>query len=192
MLHAAHLDVPARRLGSHPRQRALLLGVRQQHRRQHGAGALPGLLSRLRARSPPATHVLVQPASPVPTVGASGAISGVLGAYLVLYPKVRVNMLFIFMIFFRVFAHPGVDRADLLVRRSRCYGVHVARPSRGVGRGRGVGAHRRIRRRDAADQGVRESAPGRRSGTRSASSATGWRAPASVRLERAAALPRFG
>jgi membrane associated rhomboid family serine protease len=50
------------------------------------------------------THILAQPASPVPTIGASGAISGVLGAYLVLYPKVRVNMLFYFLIFFRVFA----------------------------------------------------------------------------------------
>ena len=54
-----------------------------------------------------AAHVLSQPASPVPTVGASGAISGVLGAYLVLYPSVRVNMLFIFVIFFRVFAIPA-------------------------------------------------------------------------------------
>ncbi len=48
-------------------------------------------------------HVLMDPASPVPTVGASGAISGVLGAYLVLYPSVRVNML-IPPIFFRTFA----------------------------------------------------------------------------------------
>src|ERR1051326_3034609 len=32
-----------------------------------------------------AAHILSQPASPIPTVGASGAISGVLGAYLVLY-----------------------------------------------------------------------------------------------------------
>jgi membrane associated rhomboid family serine protease len=54
-----------------------------------------------------ATHIVSQPASPVPTVGASGAISGVLGAYLVLYPRVRINMLFIFVIFFRVFAIPA-------------------------------------------------------------------------------------
>jgi len=49
------------------------------------------------------THVLMSPSSPVPTVGASGAISGVMGAYLVLYPNVRVNML-IPPIFFRTFA----------------------------------------------------------------------------------------
>ncbi len=43
-------------------------------------------------------HILAQPASPLPTVGASGAISGILGAYLVLYPRVRVRMLFIFIV----------------------------------------------------------------------------------------------
>jgi len=54
-----------------------------------------------------AAHVLMQPGSPVPTVGASGAISGVLGAYLVLYPRVRVNMLFNFIIIIRVIPVPA-------------------------------------------------------------------------------------
>ena len=35
-------------------------------------------------------QVIADPASPVPMVGASGAISGVMGAYLVLFPRVRV------------------------------------------------------------------------------------------------------
>jgi len=37
-----------------------------------------------------ATQVFVAPESQVPIVGASGAISGVLGAYAVLYPRARV------------------------------------------------------------------------------------------------------
>ncbi len=49
-----------------------------------------------------ATHVFLNPASPIPTVGASGAISGVMGGYLLLYPRARVRMLFFFiLIFFR-------------------------------------------------------------------------------------------
>ncbi len=39
-------------------------------------------------------QLLTDPASPVPMVGASGAIAGVLGAYLLLYPRVYVRMLF--------------------------------------------------------------------------------------------------
>jgi len=39
------------------------------------------------------TQVFLTPASAVPMVGASGAISGVMGAYIVLYPHVRVFML---------------------------------------------------------------------------------------------------
>jgi membrane associated rhomboid family serine protease len=49
-----------------------------------------------------AAHVMLDPASPVPTVGASGAISGVMGAYLLLYPRARVSMLFIFFIIIRI------------------------------------------------------------------------------------------
>jgi membrane associated rhomboid family serine protease len=54
-----------------------------------------------------AAHVFVDPASPIPTVGASGAISGVLGAYLVLYPHARVRMLFILVFIIRVIAVPA-------------------------------------------------------------------------------------
>ena len=54
-----------------------------------------------------AAQVLANASSPVPMVGASGAISGVLGAFLVLYPKARVNMLFFFFIFVRVVSLPA-------------------------------------------------------------------------------------
>ena len=45
------------------------------------------------------SHVLVNPASTVPTVGASGAVAGVLGAYLVAYPRARV-LTAVFILFF--------------------------------------------------------------------------------------------
>ncbi|MCZ6795994.1 MAG: rhomboid family intramembrane serine protease [Planctomycetota bacterium] len=37
-----------------------------------------------------AAHLLAGPASPIPTIGASGAIGGVMGAYLILYPRATV------------------------------------------------------------------------------------------------------
>jgi len=36
------------------------------------------------------THLATNPGSPIPTVGASGAIAAVLGAYLVLYPRSHI------------------------------------------------------------------------------------------------------
>lgn len=51
-----------------------------------------------------ALQIAADPASPVPMVGASGAVAGVMGGYLLLYPKARVDVLLFFLIFFRVFA----------------------------------------------------------------------------------------
>lgn len=51
-------------------------------------------------------QVIAQPDSTVPMVGASGAISGVMGAYIVLYPNVRVYTL-IWIIFIFTLALPA-------------------------------------------------------------------------------------
>jgi membrane associated rhomboid family serine protease len=48
-------------------------------------------------------QVLSDPSSPVPMVGASGAIAGILGAYLILYPRARILTLVpVFIIFFTI------------------------------------------------------------------------------------------
>jgi membrane associated rhomboid family serine protease len=52
-------------------------------------------------------QVAMSPASPVPMVGASGAISGVLGGYLLLYPRVRVRVLFVIIIFIQIVRVPA-------------------------------------------------------------------------------------
>ncbi len=50
---------------------------------------------------------VMDPGSMIPTVGASGAIAGVMGAYLLLFPKAKVDILLIFIIFFRIFPIPA-------------------------------------------------------------------------------------
>ena len=72
-------------------------------------------------------QIAVSPASPVPMVGASGAISGVLGFYFVWFPRNRVRVfLFLFPFFMDVVMLParlvlglfivvhGVDSTGLL------------------------------------------------------------------------------
>jgi membrane associated rhomboid family serine protease len=55
-----------------------------------------------------ATQVLLNPESRVPMVGASGAISGVLGAYLLLFPHASVLTLITFGFFIRFVHIPAV------------------------------------------------------------------------------------
>src|SRR5207237_6809101 len=62
---------------------------------------------RLRGIAAAATQTFISPHSIVPMVGASGAISGVLGAYLLLYPQVRVHTLIILPIYITTVALPA-------------------------------------------------------------------------------------
>ncbi len=55
-----------------------------------------------------ALQVAVAPDSRVPTLGASGAIAGVLGAYLVAFPRARVITLLPLLIVFPIVALPAV------------------------------------------------------------------------------------
>jgi rhomboid family protein len=54
-----------------------------------------------------ATQALLNPTSAIPMVGASGAISGVMGAYIVLYPRVKVHMIIFLGIFITRIAVPA-------------------------------------------------------------------------------------
>ena len=54
------------------------------------------------------THVLVSPGSAVPTVGASGAIAGVLAGYASLFPRARVLTLIPLIFYFSVVELPAV------------------------------------------------------------------------------------
>lgn len=61
---------------------------------------LVGLLSNL-------AHIYTNPASSIPSLGASGAIAGVLGAYFLLYPRARVATLIFLLFFFQVIEVPA-------------------------------------------------------------------------------------
>lgn len=48
-----------------------------------------------------ASQLVLNPESTVPNIGASGAVSGILGAYLIVFPKAKVNCILIFGFFIR-------------------------------------------------------------------------------------------
>jgi membrane associated rhomboid family serine protease len=53
-------------------------------------------------------HALANPASQMPSIGASGAIAGVLGAYMLLFPRVRVRTLIPIFIFITIRDIPAI------------------------------------------------------------------------------------
>jgi membrane associated rhomboid family serine protease len=53
-------------------------------------------------------HILTNLNSLVPTIGASGAIAGVMGAYMFLFPRARIRTLLILVIFIQVVRIPAI------------------------------------------------------------------------------------
>ena len=54
------------------------------------------------------TQAALDPSSEIPMIGASGAISGVLGAYLILYPRANVRTLIFIVIFIQLVRIPAL------------------------------------------------------------------------------------
>lgn len=82
-----------------------IFGDNVEDRMGRGGFLLFYLLSGLAAG---AVHIVTNPASTVPTVGASGAIAGVMGAYLLLYPHATVVTLIPIFFFLQVVELPAV------------------------------------------------------------------------------------
>jgi membrane associated rhomboid family serine protease len=55
-----------------------------------------------------AAHVAIDPSSTTPVVGASGAIAGIMGMYLVLWPHARVLTIVLFLVFVPVYLPASV------------------------------------------------------------------------------------
>ena len=83
-----------------------------------------------------ALQVAIGPDSAVPTLGASGAIAGVLGGYIVLYPRARVLTLIFLIIFFTFLELPAVLFLFIWFAQQAVFGaVGLTNPS---GNGGGV------------------------------------------------------
>lgn len=61
---------------------------------------LVGLLSGM-------AHIFANPSSTIPSLGASGAIAGVLGAYFLIYPRAKVATLIFLLFFFQAIEVPA-------------------------------------------------------------------------------------
>jgi membrane associated rhomboid family serine protease len=55
-----------------------------------------------------AAQIAVGPNSAVPTIGASGAVAGVLGGYLLLFPRARVVTVVFIVFFFTILELPAI------------------------------------------------------------------------------------
>ena len=89
-----------------------------------------------------ALQTLVGPNSQVPTLGASGAIAAVLGAYIVLYPRARVVTVIFIIFFFTILELPAMVVLGLWFLQQAVFGYFdLAQPGSGGGGGVAYFAH---------------------------------------------------
>ena len=145
---AHHLDVPARQLvarasatcgtcGSSATTSRIALG--------HGRFIVFYLLCGIAAAL---GQVAIDPTSTLPTIGASGAIAGVMGAYFVLYPHSRVLTLIPLIIFWEIIELPAIFLLGFWFLMQLFSAGTIAMTASTQRRRRRVrGARRRLRRR---------------------------------------------
>jgi membrane associated rhomboid family serine protease len=68
-------------------------------------------------------QIFFNPDSKIPMVGASGAIAGVLGAYLLLYPRAKVTTVIILGFFIRLIKIPAVVVLSFWIIYQFLYGI---------------------------------------------------------------------
>ena len=83
-------------------------------------------------------QTLVTPTSPVPLIGASGAVSGVLGAYLLLFPHATILTLVMLGFFVKVFRIPALIVLGFWIVLQLLNG-YLTYSAQGLGRGESGG-----------------------------------------------------
>ena len=97
----------------------------------------------------------MDPGSTVPTVGASGAIAGVLGGYILLYPRARIVTVVFIIFLFTLIELPAWVLLGLLVPRA---GALHRRTARAADRAAAAAASRTRRTSAASCSGCSRSA----------------------------------
>ncbi|MBV9474298.1 MAG: rhomboid family intramembrane serine protease, partial [Solirubrobacterales bacterium] len=81
-----------------------------------------------------ALQVAVDPNSTAPTIGASGAIAGVLGGYILIYPRARVLTLVFIVLLFTVIELPAVVMLGVWFAEQALFGAaNLTNPTGGGG-----------------------------------------------------------
>jgi membrane associated rhomboid family serine protease len=81
-----------------------------------------------------AAQILTGPGSEVPSIGASGAVAGVLGGYLLLFPRARVVTVVFIIFFFTILELPAILFLGIWIIEQALFGYFdLVQPSGGGG-----------------------------------------------------------